>query len=140
MNSNKETILDADNWNCTQLSNYQLMGIALNQKKFPQEVVTAVRAELERRKLTSTEVIQLEEQLTKIEVSDEKLLTNGLWWLVFIAMILGIICNPIILSATIIAEKRRLKGGHMAAKQFWKKFEWTLFIIALVVLIFILMS
>lgn len=144
-----EEILDAGSIeSVVQLSNYQIVGLYKNKKKFPKDVMEIVEAELNRRNLSTSEINEIEEQVNYLEPIESSILNSDYWNILifmlaaqaFLVNVFVAILALIILLATFGGIITRFKYGARREKVFWLKLCLVVFginILCLALLVFI---
>lgn len=128
----------------SQLTNYQIVNLYLEKNKFPPEIVELVEFEIERRKITTSQIEIQKTEFEKLTPIDAPLVERKnlgiLIFAIFQMLISGVfefIWGLTIFMVSLVAIKKRYKEGSSKEKQFWKRFEFAMLGINIIVWIYL---
>lgn len=131
--------------NVTQLTDRQIVGLLLFPKKIPQEILDALKFELQRRKLSNTNIKALEVELRTAdsiplssfnEVYNKSLIA----WLVVLICTISfhlLFWQILLITISMRGIKNRFTKGVSYQQSTWRKFSFFMLLITVITYLFI---
>lgn len=138
----QDQLLDDNNaTNATQLTDRQIVGLLLDKKKFPEKIIIALEFELHRRNLSSSYLKEIESELSLVDHAPtlsfskeyKRLLVFGLIIQSFMVHFLIFFWQIILFTTSIKAIKNRFTKGASYQKSTWRKFEWSMLLLIIII-------